>query len=142
MTMATIPRSLAREVRERAHNRCEYCRTSEWLSGQRHDIDHIFPRSLGGESTSDNLCLACATCNGFKADRTGAFDLETGESIPFFNPRTQRWRDHFDWDEEGIRVVGLTPCGRATASALQMNLPLILSVRAMWVGVRRHPPQD
>jgi hypothetical protein len=140
--MATIPRSLAREVRDRAHNRCEYCRTSEWLSGQRHDIDHIFPRSLGGKTTSDNLCLACAPCNGFKADRTHALDPDSGISVALFNPRTQRWGDHFGWDEEKVRVLGLTPCGRATVSALKMNLPLILSARAIWVGVGRHPPQD
>jgi len=140
--MATVSRALANEVRERARHRCEYCRTSEWLSGQRHDIDHIFPRSLGGQSTSENLCLACATCNGFKADRSHAPDPESGEPTPLFNPRSQRWSEHFAWDEEGVRVVGRTPCGRATVSALKMNLPLILSARAIWVGARRHPPPD
>lgn len=142
MTMATLSRSLASQVRERARHRCEYCRTSEWLSGQRHEIDHIFPRAAGGEGTFENLCLACATCNGFKTDRTHASDPETGESVRLFNPRTQTWRNHFSWDAEGIQIIGLTPCGRATIDALKMNLPLILSARAIWVGVHRHPPTD
>ena len=44
-----------------------------------------------------------------------------------FHPRRQRWRDHFRWD--GFRIVGLTPTGRATVAALQMNRPLILAIR-------------
>ena len=140
--MATISRLLAKEVRERAGHRCEYCRTSEWLSGQRHDIDHIFPRALGGESLLGNLCLACATCNGFKADRTHGLDPDTNESTLLFNPRTQQWRDHFTWDDEGVLILGLTACGRTTVALLKMNLPLILSARCVWVAVQRHPPLD
>ena len=140
--MAMISRPLAKQVRERAQHRCEYCRTSEWLCGQRHEIDHIHPRSQGGEATLENLCLACATCNGFKADRTHEADPETGESISLFNPRSQKWRDHFAWDDGGVHIMGLSPCGRATVALLKMNLPLILSARAVWVGVHRHPPRD
>ena len=140
--MATISRLLAKQIRERSGHRCEYCRTSEWLSGQRHEIDHIFPRALGGESRLDNLCLACATCNGFKADRTHGIDPDTVEPVLLFNPRTQRWNDHFAWDSERIRVLGVTPCGRATVTLLKMNFPLILSARGVWVAVQRHPPLD
>jgi len=139
MTM-TITKRLTKQVSERAQHRCEYCQTSEWLSGQRHEIDHIIPRARGGETDLDNLCLACAMCNGHKADRILAVDPESGVRVQLFNPRTQPWRDHFHWDAEGIRIVGLTPCGRATVAALKMNQPLILSARATWVSVKRHPP--
>ena len=34
---------------------------------------------------------------------------------------------HFRWD--GVRVVGITPTGRATVMALHMNRPLALAIR-------------
>lgn len=41
---------------------CIYC-------GQRSEsIDHIFPRSRGGLSTTENCVPACLSCNGHKGD--------------------------------------------------------------------------
>ena len=137
-----IPKRLSRRVRERAHHRCEYCQTSEWLSGQRHPIDHILPRALGGDTTFDNLCLACAACNGSKLDHTDALDPESREHVALYNPRTQPWQSHFAWSDDGTHVIGLTPCGRATIFALKLNRPLALAARALWVSVKRHPPAE
>lgn len=139
--MATISKRLAERVRARANYRCEYCRTSEWLSGQRHEIDHILPRARQGKTIYANLCLACAMCNGYKAALVQAVDSETNQVTALFNPRTQVWRDHFMWDAENIRIIGITPCGRATVSALKLNQPLIVAARAIWVSVGRHPPE-
>ncbi|MFQ4142910.1 HNH endonuclease [Chlorogloeopsis sp. ULAP02] len=36
--------------------------------------DYIQPRSKSGETTFENLCLACCYCNEFKADLTEAID--------------------------------------------------------------------
>jgi hypothetical protein len=58
--------------------------------------------------------------------------------VPLFNPRTQPWRDHFRWD--GVRVVPLTPTGRATAAGLAMNRPVILAIRQEEAARGRHPP--
>ena len=44
-----------------------------------------------------------------------------------FDPRRDVWRAHFRWD--GVRVVGITPTGRATVMALHMNRPLVLAIR-------------
>jgi 5-methylcytosine-specific restriction endonuclease McrA len=33
-------------------------------------IDHVFPRSRGGDNTWFNLVASCESCNGRKADRT------------------------------------------------------------------------
>jgi hypothetical protein len=134
-----ISRRLAELVRARGRFRCEYCHAPERLTGQRCQIDHIMPRARGGETEPDNLCLACAACNSFKLDRTEVTDPESGESAELFNPRTQNWHDHFAWSADGTRVLGLTPSGRATVSALKMNRPLAVEARSSWVEIHQHP---
>ncbi len=142
MTSARIPVALRQQVREHAGHRCEYGRTSEWLSGLLCEIDHIVPRSLGGPTTADNLCLACAACNGYKQASTQATDPESGGQVALFNPRQQRWHEHFVWSEDGTLIIGLTACGRATAVALRLNHPLTVAARSIWIGIGRHPPKD
>jgi hypothetical protein len=142
MARATIPTQLREQVRRRAVYRCEYCHSSEWLTGQRHHIDHIIPDSQGGDTAIGNLCLACATCNGSKRDRSEAIDPATGKSEPLFNPRTQRWQNHFAWSDDGTVITGLTPTGRATVVALRLNRPLAVSARKVWVAVGKHPPDE
>jgi hypothetical protein len=142
MTRIKIPKLLAELVRARARFRCEYCQSSEWLSGQRCQIDHIIPLARGGKTEPGNLCLACAACNSFKLDRLDAADPESDEVIALFNPRTQRWHDHFAWSNDGTHINGLTPCGRATVSALRLNRSLAVAARAAWVSIDRHPPKD
>ncbi len=55
-----------------------------------------------------------------------------------FNPRQERWEEHFRWEE--FRVVGITSTGRATVQALQMNRSLILAIRREEMSRGRHPP--
>jgi hypothetical protein len=142
MAKADIPVSVAVIVRGRAGGRCEYCLTSEELSGVRCQIDHITPRSREGESTADDLCVACLACNGHKHVRTHATDPESGAEVPLFDPRQQQWREHFTWNEEGTKILGLTPTGRATVVALEMNDPLIVGARLLWVTIGAQPPHD
>ena len=51
----------------------------------------------------------------------------SGSTVPLFNPRTDRWADHFRWD--GYTVVGITVLGRATVAALALNHPRRLLIR-------------
>jgi hypothetical protein len=55
-----------------------------------------------------------------------------------FHPRTENWNDHFRWD--GVVVVGLSPTGRATVAALQLNRSSILAIRLEEAERGRHPP--
>ncbi|MBI3362830.1 MAG: HNH endonuclease [Chloroflexi bacterium] len=142
MAGVDIPGDLRDFVRERAKGRCEYCLTSEELSGIRCEIDHIVPRSRGGATIADNLCLACGACNGHKHARTHAIDPESGAQVLLFNPREQRWNDHCAWNADHTEITGLTPTGRATVTALQMNDPLIVGARSLWVSISAHPPLD
>ncbi|MEH1859125.1 MAG: HNH endonuclease [Nostoc sp.] len=104
--------------------------------------DHIHPRSKGGETIFANLCLACRSCNEFKADSTEAIDPLSGEKTPLFNPRQQRWSEHFAWNADATRVEGLTTTGRATIVCLRMNNPVIVVARRRWTISNWHPPDD
>lgn len=44
---------------------CLYCGDKENLT-----LDHVIPRSRGGQSTWKNLVTACKTCNSKKGDKT------------------------------------------------------------------------
>jgi hypothetical protein len=69
-----------------------------------------------------------------------AADPVTGDEVDLFNPRTQAWTDHFAWSQDGSRVLGLTPCGRATVERLRMNRERLVMARELWVQARWHPP--
>ncbi len=56
---AYIPIELERRVRDRFVNCCAYCRTAENLTATVFELEHIVPRSGGGETAFDNLCLSC-----------------------------------------------------------------------------------
>jgi hypothetical protein len=79
-------------------------------------------------------------CNNYKNAQTEGLDPETGRRVRLFNPRRQRWADHFAWSEEGLRVLGRTPCGRATVLSLQLNNVIAVMVRREWVTAGWHPP--
>jgi hypothetical protein len=116
--------------------------TSEANSGISMTHDHIKPISKGGKTTFDNVCLACRSCNEFKGDSTEATDPWIGETVSLFNPRLQRWSDHFAWSIDSTRVEGLTAIGRATIVRLQMNNPVIVAARWRWTISGWHPPTD
>jgi 5-methylcytosine-specific restriction endonuclease McrA len=74
-----------RAVFARDGGRCAYC------SGPAETIDHVMPRSRGGQHDWDNVVAACARCNHSKGDR---LITELGwrlhrQPAP---PRGQAWR--------------------------------------------------
>jgi hypothetical protein len=62
--------------------------------------------------------------------------------VALFNPRQQRWHDHFAWSDNATRISGLTACGRATIAALQMNRFGVVNLRQLLVDTGRHPPEE
>ena len=50
---------------KRDDNECQYCGSKENLT-----IDHVIPRSKGGQNTWDNLVTCCVTCNLKKANKS------------------------------------------------------------------------
>jgi HNH endonuclease len=107
-------------VRERANSRCEYYRLPQQVGAAiRFHVEHIRPRQHGGGDDLDNLALACPNCNWNKGPNLTAIDADTGVLVPHFNPRSDRWKEHFA--VVGAELIGLTDVGRATARLLQMN---------------------
>ena len=47
---------------------CQYCGVK--LLSSELELEHVIPRSRGGQSTWENLVAACRDCNARKADRT------------------------------------------------------------------------
>ena len=143
MPRSRLPAALDRRVREAAGNRCGYCLAPQSLVLGKLEIDHIFPLARGGTDEETNLWLACPRCNEHKSDKISGIDEETGQSHLLFNPRTQQWKEHFRWSEDGLRVIGLTPIGRATVMALHLDRdPYAIVVRINWVRVGLHPPKN
>ncbi len=136
----TIPENVRRQVSEEANHRCEYCKTSSRLTGTPLVIEHILPRSLGGNDERRNLAASCYRCNEFKGTKTHASDPETGQLVPLFNPRNQSWADEFTWDNGGTQIIGVTPIGRATVIALRLNNENVVEARAIWIEFGWHPP--
>lgn len=96
MVSSYVSVELRNKVRGNDQSRCCYCLTTENNSGIRMTFDHIFPQAKGGETTFENLCLACRSCNEFKSNTTEAIDGLTGEIVRLFNPRHQVWQSHFE----------------------------------------------
>ena len=133
-----VDAATAAAVRERAADRCEYCRMHQSLQGATFHIEHIVPASAGGTSDLDNLALACPNCNLHKSDRLLVPDPDTDEETLLFHPRLHAWVEHLTWDDYGM--VGLTATGRATVRALHLNSPRRLLIRQAEQGFGLFPP--
>ena len=134
-----IPARLARAARRRAKDICEYCRLPQaWQEAAFH-LDHVIPRVDGGPTTLQNLALACVSCSLRKSARIRARDPQTGKFVPLFNPRRDRWPEHFSLNRRYV-VQGRTAKGRATAAALGMNRPHLVDLRRQLAAIGEFPP--
>jgi hypothetical protein len=137
---ARLPRPLREQIARRAGDCCEYCRSQARFATQSFSVEHIVPRSRGGETEPENLAYSCQGCNNAKYAKTQAVDPQTGEQAPLFHPRRQPWGEHFDWSEDYTLVLGLTPTGRATIAALDLNRAGLKNLRRILFTVGEHPP--
>jgi len=130
--------SQRRDVWQRARGCCEYCRLPQHVTVLPHQIDHIVARKHGGQTTLANLCLACYRCNSHKGPNVAGVDPQTGEITRLFDPRQDRWEEHFRW--EGPTLVGRTPIGRVTIAVLEINSPERLAHRRLLIAEGVFPP--
>ncbi len=52
----------------RDNNQCQYC--ANYLPSDKLTMDHVLPKSRGGQNTWENLVAACTKCNQKKGSRT------------------------------------------------------------------------
>ena len=123
-------------VWQRAAQRCEYCQVPADVALLPFQIDHVIAEKHGGLTVADNLALSCERCNSHKGPNiAGYFE---GHLVPLFNPRQNRWVDHFAWD--GPVLVGKTPVGKVTIDVLAINLPYRIVLRAALIEEGIFPP--
>jgi hypothetical protein len=84
-----------------------------------HEVDHVIAEKHGGQTDETNLALACTICNKYKGSDLTSIDPSNGEIVRLYQPRHDRWCDHFQLKEGKIQP--LTGIGRATVRLLQMN---------------------
>lgn len=132
--------SLRQEIFDEWDLRCSYCKSPSWIQGTEATLEHIMPQSLGGLDSRENLCIACWDCNRIKRNLFIVPDPQTGTMVHLFHPNKQLWETHFRWSADGLRIVGLTPIGRATISVLRLNRDVLVESRKFWIQGGWHPP--
>lgn len=123
----------------RAERLCEYCLIHEadtWLGCQ---VDHVISEKHGGETSAENLAYACVYCNRSKGTDLGSI-TEGGNLVRFFNPRVDRWRDHFVL--VGPRIEPVTEIGQVTTRILELNSVERLLEREGLMTVGRFPSAE
>src|SRR5204863_5200574 len=100
---------------------------------------HINPSSRGGPDDGANLALACRSCNIHKSARLLVADPQTLLEVRLLHPREDRWEDHFRVGPESGTIDGLTPTGRATVVALNMNSDAQRAARRQWMRLGVSP---
>jgi hypothetical protein len=131
---------LKRIVSERAGGVCEYCYSQAAFSSQPFFVEHIFPAIKGGATVAENLAFACQGCNNHKYTNTESRDAVTRAIVSLFHPRKQNWNEHFAWNDDFSLIIGITPTGRATVDALQLNREGCVNLRGALYAVGKHPP--
>jgi len=112
--------SVRQLVRDRAEHRCEYCRLLQrHLRFSTFQIEHIRAKKHGGSDAPANLALACQRCNSHKGPNLTGVDPQTQQIVQLFDPRQNRWADHFE--RRGPLILGKTEIGRTTVEVLNMN---------------------
>jgi 5-methylcytosine-specific restriction endonuclease McrA len=62
------PKFSRTNVYRRDRNRCQYC--GDKFKTEYLNLDHVIPKSKGGEMSWENIALACVPCNSKKENRT------------------------------------------------------------------------
>lgn len=126
-------------IARRAGFRCEYCRAPQAVANGTFEVEHVYPVSRGGSDDPSNLARACHSCNLHKGDRVAGADPLTGQAADLFDPRSDRWPDHFAFDPDTGELTGLTPAARATIAVLDMNNAFQIAARHVWVRLMLYP---
>ena len=133
-----ISAELRQTIADRAKQLCEYCLIAEADTFYGCEVDHIISLKHGGSSDPDNLAYACAPCNRAKGSDVASISA-AGEVTRFFNPRADRWAEHFRL--EGASIQPLTTVGEVTARILGFNDSARLHEREEMIRFSKYPSE-
>jgi hypothetical protein len=131
-----ISAELRQTIADRANHLCEYCLIAEAETFYGCQVDHIISLKHGGSSELHNLAYACATCNRAKGSDVGSIST-SGEFTRFFNPRRDRWAEHFRL--EGATIHPLTLIGEVTMHIFGFNDSIRLHEREEMIRFSKYP---
>ena len=132
-----VGEALRRVVVERAYHVCEYCLVHEDDLFHGCEVDHVLSVKHGGQTTPEKLAYACFHCNRHKGTDLGSVSVRTGALIRFYNPRSDRWKEHFCWGES--RIDAVTDIGEVTIRLLEFNHPERVAFRKFLAEAGRYP---
>lgn len=135
-----VSAELRRLIATRAEGLCEYCLIHEVDTFVGCQVDHIISEKHGGLTIEANLAFACAFCNRYKGTDIGSISQDTGEFLRFYNPRVDRWPEHFRLD--GLRIEARTPVGEVTVRILAFNTLERVLEREQLSRAGRYPPPE
>ena len=133
-----ISDQLRQTIADRANLLCEYCLIAEADTFYGCEVDHIISLKHGGSSELDNLAYACALCNRAKGSDVGSISA-AGEFTRFFNPRTDRWAEHFRL--EGASIQPRTTIGEVTVRIFGLNDSARLHERDEMIRFGKYPSE-
>jgi HNH endonuclease len=105
-------------------------------------MEHITPVSEDGDTTLENLALACGGCSSHKYNKVEGLDPISKTQVLLYHPRQQNWHDHFRWSADYLKIIGVTAVGRATVDTLKLNRPGIINLRKLLLMASAHPPKE
>jgi HNH endonuclease len=132
-----IYEELRQFVISRAENLCEYCLIDiddTFFGGE---VDHIISVKHSGMTEADNLAYTCQPCNRNKGSDLGSINWESRQLVRFFNPRADRWSDHFELN--GAVITPLTEIGEATVRIFRFNDSERLEEREGLIELKAYP---
>lgn len=132
----SVSRKIRPKVANRAGYRCEYCLIGSEDVFLPHEIDHIISLKHGGDHHKSNFALSCFACNRSKGSDIATI-VPPDTLVRLFNPRTDRWEDHFEL--EGSEFIARTEIGWATISLLKLNHPDRILERRELMVLERYP---
>lgn len=124
-------------VARRANYSCEYCLVHEDDIFFSCEIDHIISLKHGGSHDFNNLAYSCPFCNKNKGSDLGSMLLPDTSIIRFFNPRQDKWEDHFYVEE--VTICPKTEIGAVTEKIFNFNQLDRILERMELQAVGRYP---
>ncbi|MBI4752748.1 MAG: HNH endonuclease [Acidobacteria bacterium] len=124
-------------VATRANLLCEYCLIHEEDTFTGCQVEHIISRKHSGATELHNLAFACVYCNRYKGSDIATLKPGSDQLVRFFNPRTDKWFDHFRHNQAIIEY--LSEIGEATSRILRFNDSDRILEREELIQIGRYP---